>query len=147
LFCPRARQAQASRCGHRFGNSWAAPEQPSFIFETGDILRIRFLQDATVLLDRDFTTLGVVKQTTNLKGALVFNVKTLKDTETANRISRFSYNSAKGRVLLSLSGLTLDALTPGETHLTVELTMRDRIYTTGVTFFGGNPGRYSTSIP
>ena len=48
---------------------------------------------------------------------------------------------------LALSGLTLDALTPDETHLIIELTIRERIYTTGVTFFGENPGRYSTSIP
>jgi hypothetical protein len=88
-----------------------------------------------------------VKQTTNKDGALVFAVKTLKDTETTNRIDRFSYNSAKGKLSLAFSALTLDALTTGETHVTIELTIRDRIYTTGVTFFGANPGRYSTSIP
>jgi hypothetical protein len=119
----------------------------SFIFEAGDTLRIRLLQEATVLMDRDFTPLGAVKQTTAKDDALVFTVKTLKDTETANRIDKFSYNSAKGKLALALSGLTLDALTTGETHLTIELTIRDRIYTTGVTFFGANPGRYSTSIP
>jgi hypothetical protein len=74
-------------------------------------------------------------------------VKTLKDTETTNRINKFSYNSAKGKLSLALAGLTLDALTTGETQLTIELTIRDRIYTTGVTFFGANPGRYSTFIP
>ena len=119
----------------------------SFIFETGDTLRIRLLQEATVLMDRDFTALGVVKQTTAKDDSLVFNVKTLKDTETTNRIDKFSYNSAKGKLSLALSGLTLDALTTGETHLTIELTIRDRIYTTGVTFFGANPGRYSTTLP
>jgi hypothetical protein len=120
---------------------------PSFIFETGDMLRIRLLQEATVLLDRDFTALGEVKQTTATDGALVFVVKTIKDTETANRIDKFSYNSAKGKLSVALSGLTLDTLTTSETHLTIELTIRDRIYTTGVTFFGANPGRYSTAIP
>jgi hypothetical protein len=45
-----------------------------------------------------------------------------------------------------LSGLTLGALTNSETQLTVELTIGERIYTTGVTFFGANPGTYSTSI-
>lgn len=119
----------------------------SFLFETGDTLRIRLLQDATVLLDRDFTALGVVKPTAGKDGALVFNLKTIKDTETTNRIDRFSYSGAKGKLSLALSGLTLDALTTGETHLVIELTIRDRIYTTGVTFFGANPGRYSTSIP
>jgi hypothetical protein len=88
-----------------------------------------------------------VKQTAKRDGTLVFAVKTIKNTETTNRINRFSYNSANGKLSVSLSGLTLDALTTGETHLTVELTIRDRIYTTGVTFFGANPGRYSTSMP
>jgi hypothetical protein len=120
---------------------------PSFIFQTGDTLRVRILQEATVLLDRDFTALGVGKQTTAKDDTLIFTVKTLKDTETTNRINRFFYNSAKGRLSLSLSGLTLDALTTGETQLTIEITIGDRIYTTGVTFFGANPGRYSTAIP
>jgi len=118
-----------------------------FIFETGDTLRIRLLQEATVLMDRDFTALGVGEQATKNDGSLVFTVKTIKDTETTNRIDKFSYNSAKGKLSLGLSALTLDALTTGETHVTIELTIRDRIYTTGVTFFGENPGRYSTSIP
>jgi len=120
---------------------------PSFIFETGDTLRVRILQEATVLLDRDFTALGEVKQTIAKDDTLIFSVKTLKDTETTNRIDKFSYNSAKGKLTLGLSGLTLDTLATGETHLTIELTIRDRIYTTGVTFFGENPGRYSTAIP
>ena len=119
---------------------------PSFIFETGDALRIRLLQDTTVLLDRDFTALGVVKQTTKRDGTLVFALKTLKDTTTADRIQQFSYNSAKGKLSLTLSDLTLDSLETGEAHITIELTIRDRIYTTGVTFFGANPGRYSTRI-
>jgi hypothetical protein len=119
----------------------------SFFFEPADTLRIRILQEATVLMDRDFTALGVVKQTTAKDDSLVFTVKTLKDTATTNRIDRFFYNSAKGKLSLALSALTLDAITTGETQLTIELTMRDRIYTTAVTFFGANPGRYSTSIP
>jgi hypothetical protein len=119
----------------------------SFIFETGDMLRIRLLQDATVLLDRDFTALGVGKQTTATDGTLIFTVKTLADTATTDRIETFSYNSAKGKLSLALSALTLDTIATGEAHLTIELTIRYRIYTTGVTFFGANPGTYSTIIP
>jgi hypothetical protein len=119
----------------------------SFLYETGDTLRIRFLQDATVLLDRDFTALGVGQQTTDKFGKLVFQAKTLPDTATTNRIAKFSYKSTKGKMALSLSGLTLGSLTNGEAHLTIELSIRDRIYTTGVTFFGANPGSYSTFIP
>ena len=119
---------------------------PSFVFETGDTLRIRLLKEATVLLDRDFTALGVVKQTTTRDGTLVFALKSLADTAVADRIQRFAYNSAKGKLSLTLSGLTLDSLPAGEAHVTIELTIRDRIYTTGVTFFGANPGRYSLPI-
>lgn len=119
----------------------------SFLYQTGDTLRVRVLEGTTVLVDRDFTALGVGEQTTNEDGAVVFIVKTLADTETTNRIDKFSYKSAKGKLSLALSGLTLDALTNGEAHVTIELTIRDRIYTTGVTFFGPNAGIYSTSMP
>jgi hypothetical protein len=111
------------------------------------MLRIRLLQDATVLVDRDFTALGVGLQTTDKFGKLVFTVKTLPDTATTNRIGKFSYSSAKGKLALALSGLTLGDLTNGEAHVTIELTVRDRIYATGVTFFGANPGTYSTAMP
>ena len=119
---------------------------PSFIFETGDTLRIRLLQGTTVLLDRDCTPLATVKQTAKRDGTLVFAVKTLADAATTDRIQRFSYSSANGKLALSLSGLTLDGLDDGAAHVTIELTIRDRIYTTGVTFFGANPGSYSIPI-
>ena len=119
----------------------------SFLYQTGDTLRIRLLEGTTVLVDRDFTALGVGEQITNNDGKVVFTVKTLADTATTNRIGKFSYRSANGKLSLALSGLTLDALTNGETHVTAELTIRDRIYTTGVTFFGPSRGTYSTSMP
>jgi hypothetical protein len=118
----------------------------SFLYNTGDTLRIRLLAGATVLADRDFTSLGVGQSSTK-SGVLVFTLKSLADTGVANVIKKFSYSSAKGKLSLALSGLTLGALSNGEAHLTVELTIRDRIYTTGVTFFGANPGTYSTSMP
>ena len=120
---------------------------PSFVYQTGDTLRIRLLEGTTVLVDRDFTAVGVGEQTTNNDGELVFTVKTLPDPATTNRIVKFSYRSAKGKLLLALSGLTLDALTNGEAHVTAELTIRDRIYTTGVTFFGPKRGTYLMSMP
>jgi hypothetical protein len=120
---------------------------PGFIYQTGDPLRLRLLQGATVLLDRDFTALGAGQQSTNKDGKVVFTVKTTTDTETANRISKFSYVSATGKLSVVLAGLTLDALTNGEDHLTAELTIGARVYTTAVTFFGANPGSYSTTIP
>ena len=74
-------------------------------------------------------------------------MKSVADTATANRIGKFSYSSAKGKLALTCTGLTLGALANGEAHATIELTIGDRIYTTGVTFFGANPGSYSTGMP
>jgi hypothetical protein len=119
----------------------------SFVYQTGDTLRIRLLEGTTVLVDRDFTALGVGQQNTNRDGKIIFTVKTLADTATTNRIRKFSYSSANGKLSLALSDLTLDALTNGEAHVTTELTIGERIYVTGVTFFGKNPGTYSTSMP
>jgi hypothetical protein len=119
----------------------------SFVYQTNDTLRIQILEGATVLVDRDFTALGQVQHSINSLGKLIFTVKALSDTVTTNRISRFSYRSSNGMLSLSLSGLTLGGLSNGEAHLTVELTIGERSYTTGATFFGANPGTYSTSIP
>jgi hypothetical protein len=99
------------------------------------------------LVDRDFTVLGQGQSNTDKSGTLVFTLKTIADTEVANVIRKFSYSSARGKLSLALSGITLGSLSDGAAHLTVELTVGDRIYTTGVTFFGGNPGTYSTSMP
>jgi hypothetical protein len=118
----------------------------SFVYQTNDTLRIRILEGATVLVDRDFTALGQVRQSTDSLGKLVFNVKTLPDLATTNRISKFSYLSSNGKLTLALSGLTLGGLTNSEAQLNIELTIGERIYTTGVSFFGANPGTYSTSM-
>jgi hypothetical protein len=118
----------------------------SFLYETGDILRIRLLQDATVLVDRDFTALGVGRQLTDRFGKLVFIAKTIPDTATTNRMGRFSYNSAKGKLSVMLLGLSLGALSNSQAHVTIELTIKDQTYGTAVTFFGVNPGTYSTTL-
>ena len=119
----------------------------SFGYQTGDTLRIRLLEGTTVLVDRDFTALGIGEQTTNNDGELVFTVKTVPDIATTDRIGKFSYSSATGKLSLTFSGVNFDAVTTGEAHVTTELTIRDRIYTTGVTFFGPRQGIYSTSMP
>jgi hypothetical protein len=119
----------------------------SFVYQTNDTLRIRLLESTNVLLDRDFTALGAVKSTTDKLGKLVFTVSTMSDTATTDRIGKFSYSSAKGTLSLALSGLTLGVLTTSEAHVTIELTVGNRIYTTGVTFFGQNPGTYSITMP
>jgi hypothetical protein len=118
----------------------------SFLYQTGDPLRIRLLEGANILVDRDFTTLGLGQSRLDKSGTLIFIVNTVSDNAVADVIKKFSYQSAKGKLLLSLSGLTLSALSDGEAQLTVELTVGNRIYTTGVTFFGQNPGTYTTSM-
>jgi hypothetical protein len=119
----------------------------SFIYQTNDTLRIRVLQGTNAVVDRDFTALGQGKQSTDKFGKLVFTVQTISDASTTNHISKFSYSSAKGKLTLAMSGLDLSSLTNGEDHVTIELTVGNRVYPTGVTFFGSNPGSYSTSIP
>ena len=94
-----------------------------------------------------FTALGQVHVSTNSIGKLVFAMHTLRDLATTNRISKFSYSSATGRLLLMLSRLDLNQLTNSQAQVNVELTVGNRVYPTGVTFFGRNPGTYSTSMP
>ncbi len=120
---------------------------PNLVYHTNDTLRIRVLEGTTVLVDRDFTALGQGKPFTNRLGKIIFTVRTRRDTATTNRIGRFNYSNTNGRLLLSLSGLTLGGLSNSEAQLTFELTIGEHIYTTAVTFFGPNPGTYSTSIP
>ncbi len=116
----------------------------SFVYQTNDTLRIRLLENANVLVDRDFTALGRVHVSTNSIGKLVFAMHTLPDLATTNRISWFSYSSATGRLLLALSRLDLNQLSNSQAQVNVELTVGSRVYPTAVTFFGRNPGTYST---
>lgn len=120
----------------------------NLVYHTNDTLRIRILEGTTVLVDRDFTALGLGKQFTNSLGKVFFTVRTKRDTATTSRIGSFHYSNTNSRLLLlSLSDLTLGGLSNGEAQLTFELTIGEHIYTTAVTFFGANPGTYSTSIP
>ena len=98
-----------------------------------------------MLMDREFAALGEGVSSTDKNGKITFKLKALSDTEVVDAIKKFSYQSAKGKLSLALAGLTLGALSDGEAHVTVELTIGDRAYTTGVTFFGENPGKYSTT--
>jgi hypothetical protein len=122
---------------------------PGFSYEGGvSTLRMRILDGATVLMDRDFTALGGAAKlgTDKNTGRPTYAFKTMSDTEVLDVVS-MGYSSSKGAMKVSLSGLDLSAITPGEAHLTFEVTIGDRVYTTGVTFFGSNPGSYGLSIP
>jgi hypothetical protein len=123
---------------------------PSFAYEAQtSALRIRLLDGAQVLLDRDFTALGgEPKVTTDARtGSLVYAFKTLRDTAAADRVAKFAYQSGKGTLSLALANLDLAGLPAGEAHVGVELTIGTRTYYTAVTFFEGKQGRWSTTMP
>jgi hypothetical protein len=121
---------------------------PNFSYAQGDTLRIRILDGATELLDRDFTALGdVPKQGLDSNtGRLTFSFKTLSDVALTDRVS-MAYSSSKGAMKLSLSAMDLSAISAGEAYLTFEVTIGGHVYTTGVTFFGTAPGTYGLAIP
>jgi hypothetical protein len=123
---------------------------PAFAYEAQtSALRIRLLDGAEVLVDRDFTSLGgEAKLTTDARtGSLVYAFKALKDAATADRIAKLAYHSGKGTLTLALADLDLAGLPPGEAHVGVELTIGARTYYTAVTFFEGRSGRWSTAMP
>jgi len=111
-------------------------------------LRLRILDGATVLMDRDFTALGGVAtngiDSRTGKPTIVF--RTLSDLALTDRVA-LSYSSSKGAIKLSLSGMNLAAISDGAANLTFELTIGERTYTTDVTFFEGSPGSYGLAIP
>lgn len=119
----------------------------AFLYEAGDTLRIRVLEGETVLVDRDFTALGSVKVSTDKSGALLFKLKSAKDEAPADIVKKFGYASKNGKLALALDGLDLGALSPGEAHLSFELSVDERVYTTHVTFFETKPGSYTTAAP
>ncbi|HET6203000.1 MAG TPA: Ig domain-containing protein [Planctomycetota bacterium] len=122
---------------------------PNFAYEAGvSTLRVRILDGATALLDRDFTALGGIPKTgidsRTLKPWVSF--QTLPDTATTDRVA-LGYSSSKGGMKLKLSNLDLAAITDGEAHLTFEVTVGARVYTTHVTFFETSEGQYGLAIP
>jgi Putative Ig domain len=125
---------------------------PNFSYEAGvSTLRVRLFDGTDVLLDRDFTTLGgPAKVTTDGRtGSLVFAFKTLKDASASDRVAKFAYQSAKGKMTLALANLDLSGLPTSEAHVGVEITIGERSYYTAVTFFEkkAGSGHYSTKMP
>jgi hypothetical protein len=122
---------------------------PNFTYEAGvSTLRVRILDGATELLDRDFTALGGIPRTgiDTKSGKSWVSFKTVTDTELTNRVA-MSYSSSKGAMKLTLTNLDLSALPSSEAHLTFEVTVGSRVYSTGVTFFETSAGKYGLAIP
>ncbi|MBW2423727.1 MAG: hypothetical protein JRG86_05735 [Deltaproteobacteria bacterium] len=122
---------------------------PNFAYEAGSsTLRVRILDGNTPLVDRDFTALGAEPKTGTDKntGKPWLSFKTLKDESVTDQV-KFAYASNKGAMKLQLSALDLSGVPDGEAHLTFEITIGDRVYSTDVTFFEAKEGKYGLAIP
>ena len=122
---------------------------PSFFYDTtlANELRVRLLDGTDVVFERDFSALGSFSLGTDKRtGQATWSLKASKDDAATDRIAKFSYKSAKGKMTLSLGDADLSGLPNGEAHLGVEVTIGNRTYFTGVTFFEGKTGRFSTGM-
>jgi hypothetical protein len=122
---------------------------PNFSYEGGvSVLRLRILEGATELMDREFTSLGGPAKlgTDKVTGKTTYAFRTLSDVAMTDRVS-LGYSSGKGAMKVGLSAMDLSGISAGEAHLTFELTVGERVYSTRVTFFETSPGRYGLAIP
>ena len=122
---------------------------PGLLCEPGTALRLRVLDGAQVLLDKDLTDLIGVHQVTDVRTkdpAFVFK-KNDADDALVNRLAKLKYDSRSGKLVLTLKDADLSGISPGEAHLAFELTVGDRAYHTAVTVFDPLGGRYSTKMP
>lgn len=124
---------------------------PGFAYESGvSVLRFRLLEGATELVDREFTLLGTATEGEDrATGATTYKLKTTSDPDEANRVSKFTFQSSKGKMSFSFSDGTITPVTAGEAHLGIELTVGERVYLTAVTFFetATGSGKYTTTMP
>jgi hypothetical protein len=126
---------------------------PSFSYAPGDTVRFRLLDDElppNVLVDKDATLL--VTGTTKVDkatGATVYALKkALKDADATDILNAFKYDNKKGKMDIKLSAMDLSLLADPEENLTVEVTIRDTIYTTTLTLFDPRAGgKYSEKMP
>ena len=124
---------------------------PGFSYTTGDTVRIRLLDALdNVLLDKDATLLvtGTTK-TDKATGATIYALKkALKDGAAADILNAFKYDNKKGKMDIKLSAMDLSLLVDIEENLTVEVTIRDTVYTTTLTLFDPKAaGKYSEKMP
>ena len=122
---------------------------PNFFYDPtlAPELRIRILDGTNVVFERDFSALGEVSLGTDKRtGQVTWSLKTTKDDADVDTIQKFAFASAKGKLTLSITNADLAGIPNGEAHLGVELTIGNRTYYTGVTFFETKIGNYSTTM-
>ena len=122
---------------------------PNFFYDPAlaPELRVRILDETTVVFERDFSALGTVKLGTDKRtGEVTWLLKSAKDAEKVDRIAKFLFASGKGKMTLSITGADIGSIPNDEAHLGVEITIGDRVYYTAVTFFEGRSGSYSTNM-
>lgn len=120
----------------------------SFVYQQGiSQLRVRILDDLTVLVDRDFSDLGLVTESTESSGAIRYKLKSLPDESLFDTIRKFKFDTKTGKLSLNLLNLDLMSIASGESHLTIEIKIGNRIYSTDVTFFESvtKVGRYDSA--
>lgn len=121
---------------------------PAFAYTPGvSTLRFRLLSGGVPLVDRDFTNLGLSTESIDKgTGVLLFTLKILRDGSPVDTISKFGYQSRKGKLSLSMQNVDLSALPASQAHVTLELTIDAHTYSTSVTLFESKPGSYSTQM-
>jgi len=122
---------------------------PDLLCEPGTALRLRVLEGAEVLLDKDLTDLIGVEQVTDPRTRDLAFVLRKNDADTAetDRLTKFRYDSRKGKLKVTLRDADMSGISSGEAHLAVELTVDDRVYYTALTVFSPRDGRYSAKMP
>ncbi|MCK6474412.1 MAG: putative Ig domain-containing protein [Planctomycetes bacterium] len=123
---------------------------PAFDYESGvSLLRFRLLSAGTPLIDKTFTTFVTGTESIDAKtGITAFKLKnTVKDLGTTDILSKFSYETKKGKMTLSMKNVDLSGLPLSEAHVGVEISIGQKVYFTSVTLFAPKPGSYSTKMP
>jgi len=111
---------------------------PAFQFPgASSTVRFRITNSAGItVVDKDFTSLATFA---------AGKFKSGKDT--ASPIGKFSYDSSKGKMSVSLSKATLSGLLSNtEEHVGVDIFLGDQVYSTRVTLFAPKTGSYSTKM-
>lgn len=104
----------------------------------------------TVVMDKDFTSIVTVASTTDkATGAKVYKLKSGKDTTAPS--GKLTYDSKSGKFAVAFKGLSLASGLPtgdnAEEQLSIEVTISNKQYFTGVTVFAPKAGAYSTKLP